>query len=98
MFFTTDEKGNGVELSEYNGKYSLIKAREYKDKVYQTWCWEEFKKEMSTKKTPVKVVLGDRETAIYVLRGLLEEITGEIPPVASKQPMTPVPDNDNIPF
>ena len=60
-----------------------------------SFCKREIgKKGEKTEKTmPVSVKLGDRETAIRVLRSLLDELG----PVGEATPHAPIPDDD-IPF
>jgi hypothetical protein len=83
LFIQTDEKWHsGFEVSEYNGKYYLTKARQYTDregneKVAQTWGELEIGKD-KTKHLPVSVELGmGKEAAIKALEGAIEYLKGE---------------------
>lgn len=69
---------NGVELTEYNGDYGLTATLEGRDgKFWQQWGKVRVGKDSySDKDRPIKVVLGDRATAIGVLRTLLAELEG----------------------
>jgi len=104
MFFQITEKGDGVEVEEYNGKYSLIKAREYQEKIYKSWCREFFKNDLNEKKTPVRVTLGDAETACQVLCDIIEYIkpgylSKPEPPVSQSQfTADSMPEEHELPF
>jgi hypothetical protein len=66
----------GVIVNNYNGKYSLNSAWEGKDgKVNMNWAREQVKKdEFKEKATPIKVFLGDKESALKALREIYEAI------------------------
>jgi len=60
----------GVIVNNYNGKYSLNSAWEGKDgKINMNWAREQVKKdEFKEKATPIKVYLGEKESALKALR------------------------------
>jgi hypothetical protein len=67
---TTDGK-NGVKLEEYNGVYSISACYN----GYVQWGKMKVSKtDYADKDRPVKVVLGNKETAAQVLRELLTAI------------------------
>ena len=59
------EYGEVVIINEYNGVYSLCSGREGKEgKVYKNWAFPQDKdKKPREKAIPVKVTLGDQNTA-----------------------------------
>lgn len=63
-----------IELSAWQGTYSLIACREGKDgNVYQEWGKKKLgKTNYSDKDSPIKVVLGDQKTAVAVLKQILK--------------------------
>ena len=66
---------NGVKLSEYKGTYSIEALRAGDDKLFPVWAkYQKGRDEFQEKSWPVKVNLGDKETAIKVLKMLLDEI------------------------
>jgi hypothetical protein len=70
-------KDKAVKLEEYNGVYSLSQHRNYNGK----WYWQEVKMKIgkdsiADKFTPQKVLLGDKETALNVLKQIYAEIAG----------------------
>ena len=81
----------GLILQEYQGKYSLAAAWEGKEgKVNMKWAKEQKgKDEYAEKATPIKVSLGDRETAIATLKALLGQL--------GAAETGPMPDDD-VPF
>ena len=66
-----------MELSSYNGVWSLIAVREYQGKYYQQWCKVELGKEkkLADKSQPVKVTLGTKEDAINALTQILNYVS-----------------------
>lgn len=61
-FVKTNEKyGSGFVVEEYNGAWSLVEAKEGKEKVYTQWCKRIFKNEVQDKAWPIKVSLGDTQ-------------------------------------
>lgn len=77
MFYKTNsEYGNGGDLNEYKGRFFIHAAREGSDgKVYSEWAFPQDKdRKAKDKAIPVKVELGDRETAIKALRYWLSEL------------------------
>lgn len=81
---------NGVELTEYKSEYGLTACYEGKDgKFYQQWGKVKVGKDVySDKDRPVKVILGDRGTAIATLNMLISELThtasGTKPPISDE--------------
>ena len=75
----------GVELTEYKGEYGLTATYEDKSgKHWQQWGKRKIgKSDYAEKDSPIKIVLGDRKTAVAVLQLLLKQVLGEdsaIPP------------------
>lgn len=70
---------NGLKLEEYQGTYSLTSQREGTDgKFYAQWAkYHKSKTEYQEKDWPIKVNLGNKETAIGVLKMLLKEMGAE---------------------
>lgn len=74
---TTDY--DGIYLEEYNGKYSINALRVSNEKFYTVWAkYTKGKDVYQEKDWPVKVNLGDKETAKTTLLNLLAEL-GEAP-------------------
>jgi len=68
----TGEK-TGVKLEEYKGVYSLTAT----NNGYQTWAkFKKNKTEYMEKDWPVKVILGDKQSALAALTLLIGEISG----------------------
>lgn len=88
--FKTDEF-NGVRLTEYNGKYSIEALKAAKDgKFYPVWArYQKGKDELQEKSWPVKVVLGDYESAVLVLTALLKQLEKEV--TSQQAPLDDVP-------
>jgi len=84
----------GIELTEWKGEYGLTACYEGKDgKFYQQWGKVRIGKESySEKDRPVKVILGNRATAIATLNMLLKELGA-----TQQQPSVPPPEDD-VPF
>lgn len=84
----------GVELTEYKGEFGLTATYESKDgKHYQQWGKRKVSKtEYAEKDTPIKVILGDRKTAIGVLQMLITELGG------SQEPIGYPKQDDDVPF
>ena len=77
MFVETDSKyHSGFEVVEYKGKWSLIRAKQGTDKVWQVWGDIEIGKDKK-KRLPVAVELGDRQEAIEALERVLDWLKGE---------------------
>ncbi len=97
-FYRTDEKyGEGFELSEYNGQFSLIAARESNTgKVFQRWGEIEIGKD-KTKRLPVAVKLGSRDEAIDTLEAVIEELKGN-GGADSWSDNAHLPNDDDTPF
>jgi len=80
MFITmNEEKGYGVQLIKYNGRYSLVTCWQ-KDKT--TWCninyFKNGKRKFIDKPTPLGTRLGNRKLAISILRQALREIVEDV--------------------
>jgi hypothetical protein len=70
------DKYTHVELSNYNGKYSIVLGYLSKDgKFNPKWCEQEFGKG-NKKSVPVKVLIGEKDKAVEVLLSFINEITG----------------------
>jgi hypothetical protein len=68
---------SGVELQEYKGNYSLVLKNENNGKYWDVWAkYRKGKDLYQDKDWPVKVILGDKKTAIGVLQMLLKELQG----------------------
>lgn len=67
---------NGVLLEEYKGTYSLQAQRESNDgRFFTQWAKPQIGKDVyGDRAQPVKVVLGDKNTALGVLKDLIREI------------------------
>jgi len=66
---------DGVELVEYQGKYSIEALRTKDEKFYPVWAkYQKGRDEFQEKSWPVKIVLGDRETAIKALKMMLDAL------------------------
>jgi hypothetical protein len=82
MFFPkpNSEYGEGVELDEYNGTWSLVSARMGKDnKVYKEWVYPQARTEKGEPNRPIdkclpwKISLGDsRDEAVKFLEAVLQ--------------------------
>ncbi|MBS3809781.1 MAG: hypothetical protein KGY38_06485 [Desulfobacterales bacterium] len=88
-----------IRLDEYNGEISVVAAREIKDgKTYPQWVFPQDRdRKPRDKAIPLKVTLGDRETAARHLRYLadvLEAKTSE----PDQQQGGQVDDNSDLPF
>jgi hypothetical protein len=73
---------NGIKLEGYKGTYSLSSMREGQDGIFRAQ-WAKYqigKDKIAEKNWTVKVSLGDRETAIGVLKMLLAELEGNSAP------------------
>jgi hypothetical protein len=70
---------NGIEVQEYKGEFSLIATHEGKEgKFWQDWGKVKIGKDSySDKDRPIKVLLGDKVTAVATLLMVLKEITGQ---------------------
>lgn len=73
----------GIELEEYNNKFALASTYTGSDGVgRKEWCKKQMGRDKyADKASPIKVFLGDRETAIKALKDILEAIGGaqEVP-------------------
>ncbi|MFA5307726.1 MAG: hypothetical protein WC365_09815, partial [Candidatus Babeliales bacterium] len=64
----TGEK-SGIKVEEYNGIISLSAQREGNGKYWGEWAkYKKGKNEYQEKDWPIKVILGDKETALKALR------------------------------
>lgn len=73
----TGEK-NFIELEEYKGTYSLAACYEGSDgTVRKEWALRQTGRDKhADKDTPVKVVLGDAQTAVAALKQIIKQIEG----------------------
>ena len=76
--------GEGIEIDEYNGTYSLVSARKGKDgKVYKQWCYPQggdkdnsFPKDRAV---PWKITIGGTpEEALSMIGMLAHELRSEL--------------------
>jgi hypothetical protein len=82
---TTDY--DGIKLSEYKGVYSIEALRTKDGKFYPVWAkYQKGRDDFQEKAWPVKIVLGDKETAKTTILALLAELG------------TPIINNDDVPF
>ena len=94
--------GDCILLDEYNGQISIVSAREGKDgKTYPQWAFPQDKdRKPRDKAIPLKVTLGDRDTAIRHLRYMLDVLEGGQseyePPVSQEAPFDDDP--ESVPF
>lgn len=66
---------DGVKLTEYKGKYSIEALRVNEDKMYPVWAkYQKGRDEFQEKSWPVKVVLGDKATALATIKEIYKEI------------------------
>lgn len=70
--------GDGVFLEEYKGSYQLIAGRAGNEGTnYKRWAFPKTKDKKPTEKAiPVSVNLGDRSTAIGILKKMVAELEG----------------------
>jgi hypothetical protein len=93
-----------IQLDEYNEQISIVAARESKDgKVYPQWVFPQDKdRQPRDKAIPLKVTLGDRETAARRLRHLADVLdggqAGSAPRPAAPQPQAVDDEDPSIPF
>jgi len=85
-FFYPDpdsQYGEGVMLDEYNGKWSLVSARQGKDgTVYIQWAYPQARdgsKKPIDKSVPWKVSFGNKEATVSGLRHFLSILEGDAP-------------------
>jgi len=103
-FILTDEKYNqGVTLDEYNGVLSLVSCRKTdKGMVFMQWCYPQTRENDTNipadKSLPWKITLGDRFSAIGVLRELLHRLGDDPPSPENDMTENPWDDEDDIPF
>jgi hypothetical protein len=77
----TVDKYVSVQLENYNGTYSVKEGWiNSEGKWSPNFCKRRFKKDGEEKTAPISVRLGDKETALAVLRELAGEIGGEDAP------------------
>ena len=76
FILTNQQYGSGFEVNEFQGRISLIAAREYNDKIFQKWGEIEVGKD-KTKRLPVSVELGNsKEEAINNLKLAIAYLQG----------------------
>ena len=73
---------HGFFVDEYKGEYSLTAAYEATNGTfYRKWAKEKVGKDAySDKDRPVKVILGDKKTAVAVLQKVIAELGDEEAP------------------
>lgn len=88
--FIRTHKSNGIVPQQYKGNYSLAAAYETKGgKVNMKWGKEQVgMDQFADKATPVKISLGDKETATAALLMALKYITGKDYIVSDKKPQS----------
>lgn len=88
----TGEK-SGIKMEEYNGVFSLVAM----NNGYQTWAkFKKNKTDYMEKDWPVKVILGDKQSALAALTLLIGQISGgKAEPHGEK--VNPVP-IEQVPF
>ena len=104
-FIITDQKYNsGFTIDEYNGKISIVNARQADDgRAWVEWCYPQKRKDGEnvphTKALPWKILLGaDRAEAVRSLKSLLA-IVSDVPSEGDyTQSAPPATESDNIPF
>ncbi len=79
--YEIDEKGYGIKIEEYKGRYALAQTKKYKDQSSLCWAysqvWDKAKgcSTPAEKATPIKINLGDTlQQAISVLELILTEL------------------------
>ena len=90
---TDDQYGSGIQLEEYNGKWSLCNARMGDDdKVWKDWCFPIRDRKPTQKSVPWKITLGSsKEEAVETLRHFIALLSTE---TGAGHDNT----DDNIPF
>ncbi|MBS3777491.1 MAG: hypothetical protein KGY70_20010 [Bacteroidales bacterium] len=88
-----------IRLDEYNEQISVVSAREGKDgKTYPQWVFPQDRdRKPRDKAIPLKVTLGDRETAARHLRYLADVLEAKTPE-PDQQQGGQVDDNSDLPF
>ena len=86
---------NGIILEEYKGNYSIAAQRESNDgRFFTQWAKPQIGKDLyGDKAQPVKINLGNKETAIGALKMILKELGEE----GFDRPIQPIDEKD-IPF
>ena len=87
---------NGILLENYKGTFSIQAQRESSDgRFFTQWAKPQIGKDMyGDKAQPVKVILGDKITAIGALKMLLKELSE---PAGFARDIEPI-EEENIPF
>ena len=79
MFWARSDKGYGVKVEEYNGKFSLVPAQEKDGKWYYEWVmgkhWDANSRTMAPdeKEKPAKIFIGEKEKLIEFAKAILDE-------------------------
>jgi len=95
---TNEQFGSGFEVNEYQGRYSLISAREYQGKIFQKWGELEIGKD-KTKRLPVAIELGmSREEAIENLKMAIAKLQGQATEQGENPPPYGASGGDDVPF
>ena len=83
MFFPipNNQYGEGIELDEYGGVWSLVKARKSNDNVFKEWCYPQARTEKGEPNRPIekclpwKITLSDSaEGAIEMLHAIAQAL------------------------
>jgi len=106
--YPNNQYHEGIEIDEYNGTISLVKANRADDgKVWKKWCYPQGRGKGAgpiEKSLPWKIELGSRQQAVELLQKLLQAISGgmyddQIPPPDDTQQGPPVSNiGGDIPF
>jgi len=95
---TNEQYSSGFEVNEYQGRISLISARESNGKIYQKWGEQEIGKD-KTKRLPVSVELGSsREDAIENLKMAIAKLQVAGMEQGANPPPYGATDVDDVPF
>ena len=95
---------NWIAVDEYKGVFSIASITETQDgKTYPRWVYPQVKKDTpGTKAFPLAVRLGDKDTAVRVLRGMADAIEKNQQPASYEnkpEPESVLPfGDDGIPF
>ena len=93
--------GDGIVINLYDGKYSLIPARQKGDEIYLEWCFpQDPDRKPKGTSVPWKVVIGEsEEQAAATLAKLYRMIVpGTKENAPRPEPVSPPVDDSSIPF
>ena len=101
MFFPRagSQYGEGIELDEYNGTWSLVQARQGNDqKVYKDWCYPQARTEKGEPNRPIDKCLPWKITLADSVQGAIEMLHA-IAQALEEESGVPANDEDgSIPF